>query len=232
MSDSDAGGLIPKAVHCPRARRSVLYYRADQPAHTLKQAKPQLPDPDHSSDHDSHSSSHNDAASVILNVSGTLKDQDDQSTLDPDSKSESDDRPVWGGVGQGCPVDKRGRYKYSQIGQYPSEIFPDSCDSETAKSTTQVPLAAVSAPVNEPLATPCHTQGITDKPRVESLPDLHHRKCQRLGPAFELGVQSHRTRVDLLDTVVREVGKMVQNSLDRQTEVLSGILEAIRSKNN
>ncbi|KIK82402.1 hypothetical protein PAXRUDRAFT_716216 [Paxillus rubicundulus Ve08.2h10] len=255
MSDSDARDLFPKAIRRPRPRVSVMNYRADK-QHTSLQAQ-QWPDPDFSSDHDSHSSSRNDAASLIL--SGVLKGGE--------RSLETDTGPfVNGGMmgfGQGCPTDSRGRYLYSQMGQRSHEISSE-CHSETTRSAIyNTPLAVVSTPVGEPQArrlvlddikvnmnlkrgrspsentmpldpeTPRHSRSVTEKLGTELLPNLHRQKRRRrLGPAFELDTRSSGARIqETLDIAVREVGKVVQKSLDRQTEVLSAILEVIRSKN-
>ncbi|KAF8835055.1 hypothetical protein BDN67DRAFT_984874 [Paxillus ammoniavirescens] len=210
MSDSD-GDLIPAPIRHFKFSRttgrdtSAVINRAG--LRPSGQAEP-LPswDPDYSSDHDSRSSDFNDATSVILN--GKSKDQIDQDNTDRELSSE-DDRPHWAGVGQACPVDKYGRYRYSQL--------PDS-SPEPETITDAVPLAIS---VNEP----------ANLPASDLAPSSKATQKRGRSPSEDSGVcpEASRTQEDLVGVVIREVGKMV-NSLDRQTEVLSGILGAMRSK--
>ena len=143
MSDSEARDLFPKPIFQPRPR-IVTKYQANQPR-TLQRVW--RPDPDHSSDHDSHSSSRNDAALAILNADIALDDSSIQSGSDDKAGSGPSGEPI-GGIpdfGRASPVDRKGRHS--------AEIPPES-GSRIPRFATPVPPTVVSTtPVGEPVSS-------------------------------------------------------------------------------
>ena len=152
MSDSEARDLFPKPIFWPWSR-IITKYQANQP-HILWWVW--WPDPDHSSDHNSHSSSRNDATSVILNADITLDDSSIQSSSDNKAVSGPSGEPI-GGIpdfGQACPVNRKGRYS--------AEILLES-DSRILRFATPVPPTVVSTtPVGELVSSIEHScKGLT-----------------------------------------------------------------------
>ncbi|KAF8437719.1 hypothetical protein L210DRAFT_3647386 [Boletus edulis BED1] len=178
----------------------------------------------------------------------------------PTSSDESYDeygQPRWGGVGQGAPLDENGRYIYSQIGQ-PVVPSPPPTDEVVSPNgdhygATSIALAGGSDIVGDhPSLKRVHSDDENSLPRTPQARRLgamltntpskftstptsqlrRARKRPRLEDPFEFhtGLQVS-TRIDSLEMTMKDLQQDVKVSLERQTELLSEILDVLRKGN-